>query len=409
MKNAPATWLSLAIALSACAMPLEEEAAREELGVALQPLSTFQCKAKSDTGYEAGKPFGIKVVTVDGELVERNTANAYSFMAKAAQNAGVQIRIVSGFRTMAEQQYLYNCYVNCSCNNCNLAAVPGYSNHQSGEALDLNTSASGVLNWLNANAGKFGFVRTVPSEPWHWEYKGGKPVGGPCGTLDAELVKISSDAPEDPSGEADFLVCGGDSFTFQVEMRNVGTARWAALGDGASHVGERVRMAAKGEGTDPYTGKESIAVSQNLNPNVLPASWGGGAGEPCNDAPGCRRTVFTEEGLVATAPEEPGIYVSSWRMRDYGPLWDEFKAFGPAIELSFRVETCAPDPAPPGEQDPGPGDAPAPPDSAIDAAGEASASDGGCSSGGRAGDGRAALLWGLALFWWRRKRGAVTS
>jgi hypothetical protein len=92
----------------------------------------------------------------------------------------VTLKIVSGFRTMSEQQYLYSCYVNCSCNSCNLAAKPGYSNHQSGHALDLNTSSSGVLNWLNANAAKYGFKRTVPSEAWHWEWWGGGPGGGPC-------------------------------------------------------------------------------------------------------------------------------------------------------------------------------------------------------------------------------------
>jgi hypothetical protein len=38
-----------------------------------------------------------------------------------------------------------------------------------------------VLRWLNANAARFGFFRTVPSEDWHWEWWGGGPGGGPCG------------------------------------------------------------------------------------------------------------------------------------------------------------------------------------------------------------------------------------
>ena len=57
-----------------------------------------------------------------------------------------------------------------ACNGGHLAAPPGYSNHQSGHALDLNTSARGVYSFL-ANHGKsYGFRRTVPSEPWHWEH-----------------------------------------------------------------------------------------------------------------------------------------------------------------------------------------------------------------------------------------------
>ncbi|MBN9164768.1 MAG: M15 family metallopeptidase [Myxococcales bacterium] len=50
-----------------------------------------------------------------------------------------------------------------------LAAVPGYSNHQSGSALDLNTSARGVYSWLAKHGKAYGFRRTVPSEKWHWE------------------------------------------------------------------------------------------------------------------------------------------------------------------------------------------------------------------------------------------------
>jgi hypothetical protein len=144
-------------------------------------LSSIDCTEHTDTGYTSGNPFTITVVTVDGKPVERDTANAYYVMAQAASAAGVNIAINSGFRTMQEQEYLYSCYVNCSCNNCNLAAKPGYSNHQSGHALDLNTSAGGVLGWLEANGAAYGFSRTVPSEPWHWEWWGGGPGGGPCG------------------------------------------------------------------------------------------------------------------------------------------------------------------------------------------------------------------------------------
>jgi hypothetical protein len=142
----------------------------------------YDCSERADTGYTSGAPFPITVVTVDGKPVEVATANAYLAMQAAADADGVDLRIVSGFRTMEQQEYLYGCYVNCSCNNCNLAARPGYSNHQSGHALDLNTSSSGVLTWLNARGASFGFARTVPSEPWHWEWWG-EPTDypGPCG------------------------------------------------------------------------------------------------------------------------------------------------------------------------------------------------------------------------------------
>lgn len=176
------TVLLLALAATACGVQEPEaDEAEPELTFSSVEQGLVTCSERQDTGYRNGNAFPITVVTADGKPVERDTANAYAVMQQAAAASGVNLVVVSGFRTMAEQQRLYACYVNCNCNNCNLAARPGTSNHQSGHALDLNTSAPGVLNWLNANAGRFGFSRTVPSEPWHWEWWGGGPGGGPCG------------------------------------------------------------------------------------------------------------------------------------------------------------------------------------------------------------------------------------
>ncbi len=124
------------------------------------------CRAA--TGYRSGAAITICVTSVDGKLVEIRTATAYRRMQAAARAAGIAIAINSGFRTMQRQRELYACY---RAGNCPLAARPGYSNHQSGLALDLNTSARGVYRWLTAHARTYGFVRTVPSEIWHWEHR----------------------------------------------------------------------------------------------------------------------------------------------------------------------------------------------------------------------------------------------
>jgi hypothetical protein len=122
------------------------------------------------TGYRSGHKMNICVTTIDGHYVEVNTARAFLRLRKAARTAGVSIHVVSGFRSMASQRHLYHCYVSKQCNGGHLAAVPGYSNHQSGYALDLNTSAGGVYSYL-ANHGKaYGFRRTVAIEKWHWEH-----------------------------------------------------------------------------------------------------------------------------------------------------------------------------------------------------------------------------------------------
>jgi hypothetical protein len=122
------------------------------------------------TGYSGGRPMSICVTEVDGKLVEYRTAEAYVRMKAAASRAGVYLQIVSGWRTMEKQRELYQLYLS---GRGNLAARPGYSNHQSGLALDLNTSAPGVMSWLNNNGSAYGFRRTVPSEIWHWERPAG--------------------------------------------------------------------------------------------------------------------------------------------------------------------------------------------------------------------------------------------
>jgi LAS superfamily LD-carboxypeptidase LdcB len=125
---------------------------------------TFACQKA--TGYRRGKAFTICVTSVDGKLVEVNTARSYLKMKAAAKKSGVYLYVVSGFRTMAKQRELYRLYKQ---GKGNLAAPPGYSNHQSGKALDLNTSAKGVYYWLTKHGSAYGFRRTVPSEKWHWE------------------------------------------------------------------------------------------------------------------------------------------------------------------------------------------------------------------------------------------------
>jgi LAS superfamily LD-carboxypeptidase LdcB len=117
-------------------------------------------------GYRRGRGFKICVTTVDGKLVEKHTAVVLRRMIDAARRDRVTIHVVSGFRTMEKQRQLYRLY---KAGRGALAATPGYSNHQSGTALDLNTSSRGVYAWLTRHADEYGFVRTVRSEKWHWD------------------------------------------------------------------------------------------------------------------------------------------------------------------------------------------------------------------------------------------------
>lgn len=164
--------LSSASCVAPADAPLEME--DDPQSSALPLVSSVDCTPRTETAYRSGRPYPIDVITIGGKPMTKATGHAFLRMQREADQAGVYLGLTSGFRTNAEQTYLYNCYVSGSCNNGNLAAYPGYSNHQSGVAVDLTTSS-----WLAANASRFGFARTVPSEPWHYEYTGSDP-GGPC-------------------------------------------------------------------------------------------------------------------------------------------------------------------------------------------------------------------------------------
>jgi LAS superfamily LD-carboxypeptidase LdcB len=69
-------------------------------------------------------------------------------------------------------------------------AAPGKSNHGNGIALDLNTGSRSkktlnekVYIWLIKNSWRFGFVRTVASEEWHFELRPDISSKGPYAVL----------------------------------------------------------------------------------------------------------------------------------------------------------------------------------------------------------------------------------
>lgn len=119
------------------------------------------------SGYRNGRRSQIDVISVSGADVELQTAQAFMDMRAAAAERGIDLWILSGFRTRQEQAVLYRAWRK---GHGNKAARPGHSNHQSGRALDIAVGSPGALAWLTSNATRFGFKRTVRGEPWHWEY-----------------------------------------------------------------------------------------------------------------------------------------------------------------------------------------------------------------------------------------------
>jgi len=182
LQHATAGTIAVSVIPAAVVSVADEADEESVLGVAMTPdarvvqpsSASYPVADGPTTGYSRGQAHpNIWITHVDGFPIERNTATAFIAMRTAAARDGIELRIVSGFRTMEHQRALYAEYL---AGRGPLAAAPGHSNHQMGNAIDLNTRDPGVLRWLNAHARAFRIYRTVRPEPWHWEFA---PVGVP--------------------------------------------------------------------------------------------------------------------------------------------------------------------------------------------------------------------------------------
>lgn len=125
----------------------------------------------ADARVRQPKAKGSKLVRIKGgHLLHHAAARAFQRMSTAAAGAGISLWVTSGYRSRAEQRWLYDRYRKGLGPQ---AARPGRSNHQRGLALDLVVGdlTTPTYEWLAANACSYGFKRTVRSEPWHWEYR----------------------------------------------------------------------------------------------------------------------------------------------------------------------------------------------------------------------------------------------
>ena len=91
----------------------------------------------------------------------------------AAKKDGVELKLVSGYRSLSRQTYLFNQAIKKYGSQKEAAkwvAPPEISHHPMGLAMDINypnepTSAK----WLEVNGYKFGLCRTFKNEWWHFE------------------------------------------------------------------------------------------------------------------------------------------------------------------------------------------------------------------------------------------------
>lgn len=117
----------------------------------------------------------VQIVGADNQLkfVSQDIADEYLALVNAAAADGVLLSLKSGFRTYPKQKTLRDGW-DRRLPGFNLAAKPGFSNHQDGFAYDFAISGyegNPLYDWLKRNGPRHGFVRTVNKEPWHWEYR----------------------------------------------------------------------------------------------------------------------------------------------------------------------------------------------------------------------------------------------
>ncbi len=118
-------------------------------------------------------------------------ARAWRAMRRAAHADGTVLDAISGYRSHDYQLGIFERKLargQTVAQILTVNAAPGYSEHHSGNALDIGTPGeppaeesfekAAAFGWLTTHAGDFGFVMSYPRdnphgivyEPWHWYF-----------------------------------------------------------------------------------------------------------------------------------------------------------------------------------------------------------------------------------------------
>lgn len=147
-------------------------------------------------------PADLKAVTYYAEnrsaasrFMRGEAADQFNNMAGAAREAGFEIVMTTAYRSYSFQSALYSNNVGQygQTEADKFSAKPGYSEHQTGLAVDVSSPSVGYAltegfdatpewKWLSENAGRFGFILRYPKdkteitgymyEAWHFRYVG---------------------------------------------------------------------------------------------------------------------------------------------------------------------------------------------------------------------------------------------
>ncbi|MCI1982971.1 MAG: M15 family metallopeptidase [Oscillospiraceae bacterium] len=141
-----------------------------------------------------------KLISAFGIRMDSDVVEPYTKMHAAAAKDGISLWISSAYRSDELQEKLFRQEVrqfskssadSSAAETCAEKAVarPGYSEHATGLALDLNGVKSdfdqtAAFRWMDRHAAKYGFILRYPKskqaitkieyEPWHYRYVGQK-------------------------------------------------------------------------------------------------------------------------------------------------------------------------------------------------------------------------------------------
>jgi len=129
----------------------------------------------------------------DSAVITSSAVDDFKALCSAAKAAGVPLGITSSYRSYQTQVSTYNYWVSVSGKKGadTYSARPGYSEHQTGLAIDFRVPGGAQLSdftgtkqqkWLAKNAWKYGFIQRYTgsnqrdtgytAEPWHFRYLG---------------------------------------------------------------------------------------------------------------------------------------------------------------------------------------------------------------------------------------------
>jgi len=127
----------------------------------------------------------------DGEQYLAEEAKlAYDKLCAASLKEGLKLGVTSSYRSYQDQQGVYASYMKSNGKEyvSQYVATPGYSEHQTGLALDVKSKVASPFKktkeytWMSKNSYKYGFILRYPDnkdditgyspEAWHFRYVG---------------------------------------------------------------------------------------------------------------------------------------------------------------------------------------------------------------------------------------------